>query len=211
MDFIELNSEVQQIVRRPDLVTRIESAIKSATLKLHTTDFYFRDLVEEGVQFDTPNTITNFNPRDIFERYRKVAYVRYWHYDDADVVNLGRPGKVLDHVELGEVLDYYGFPRTEIYYESGELLQIRTKVALSHALIGVYQFPDLNEESYTSWIARDYPYSIVYEAAAKIFGQIGNANQQALMVEEARNQLAILQIQSTLQPTTSGGGYAAHN
>lgn len=208
MDWTQLNSEVQQIVRRPDLVSRIESAVRSAILKIHTTNFYSRDIAELGVEFNAPDTVTNFDPRELFPRFRKIAYIRRWLYDESDSVNLGRPGGVLDHVALGNVLDYYGFPKTEIYYEAGELLQIKTALPLDYALVGVYQFPDMNEQTFDSWIARDYPYAIVYEAAAKIFGQIGNTAQQSAMLDEAKDQIVILQMQATEQPTTSGGGYA---
>ena len=108
MNFAELNAEVQQIVKRPDLTTRIESAVRAAILKLHTTNFYPRDIEELAVQFNYPNYVTNWNPRDTFDRFRKISYIRFWNYDANDSVNNGAPGPMLEHVEIKDVLDYWG-------------------------------------------------------------------------------------------------------
>lgn len=201
MNFTELKEEVQAIVKRPDLTNRIESAIRAATLKLHTTSFYPRDVREEAVAFTYPDVITNFDPRDIFPLFRKIAYIRWWNYDPADTDSAGRPGRLLTPAEMGDIVDYYGFPKLNIYYEAGTLIQIKTTQPLSHCLVGVYVFPKVTpSEEFESWVAEDYPWAIIYEAASKVFGQIGHTAQANAMQQEAGQQLVLLTMQSTKEP-----------
>lgn len=199
MDLDELNTEVQNIVKRPDLTARIASAIQASILKLHSANFYPKDISEQGVEFPYPNVITNFDPRVIFTRYRHMAYIRIWNYDESDSENLGSPGALLEPTDLGNIVDYYGYNKLNIYYEAGNLIQVRTKIALDHCLIGVYLYPDVTTGAFDSWIAREFPWIIIYDAAARILNQIGDSRAKDLQAEVAQ-QLITLNMQSTAEP-----------
>ena len=44
------------ITNRPDLINETKLAVKAATLKIHQSDYYYRDLIEQGIAF-LPQTI----------------------------------------------------------------------------------------------------------------------------------------------------------
>ena len=184
MNYTELYEEVQKLVKRPDLQSTVDSAIKAATLKAHQSDFFFNDLVESAVQFDEARYIQTFNPKEIFPRYRQAKYVRVWEGD-----RCGDATYFLEHIGIEAALDMYGYTRTEVFYFSGTNLQIRTKIPLLRCLFGAYVHPTITPtENYSSWIAEEYPFAIIYEAARSVFLGIGFTEQsrgmQALVAEQ---------------------------
>ena len=44
-------------------------------------------------------------------------------------------------------------------------------------LMGVYVSPDVTSLNYNSWVADNFPYLIIHDAAAKVFQSIGNLEQ----------------------------------
>lgn len=168
MNFTELVNEVSIIVKRPDLVDRIQGAVRAATEKMHSLDFWYRDLVEVPVQFDREFYIQNFDPRQVIPRFRKAKYIRIWRGDIT-----GGPAEFLDPIQIEEAIDAYGYTKTNVFYMAGQLLQIRTTCSVLRVLFGAYKFPVTSPiESYESWIADDYPWAIVYEAARAIYRSI---------------------------------------
>lgn len=188
MTFNELVDEVMSLVARPDLTSKIESAVKSATLKAHTSGFYYNDIVELAVQFDAPRTIQTFDPSDVSSYYRRAKYMRIWN-GDTD----GEAGPFIEHINTEAALDPYGYLRLNVFYMAGKFLQIRTREELEKILFGFYRYPDITSATYDSWIAVELPYTIVYEAARVIFLQIGYQEQSASMralVQEEYSKLA---------------------
>lgn len=188
MNFQELCDEVVLITKRPDLRDLIESRVRAATLKAHTKDFFYKDVVETGVAFPIPGTVTSFRPADLVQRYRKPRYIREWLYDASDPVDFGRGGKLLRSIDIANVRDSYGYFRSDVYYLAGDVIQIRSSVALSHILFGAYVYPDVTPNGYSSWIAEEMPGVIYHEAARQVLMSIGATTQaeaQAQMVAEA--------------------------
>lgn len=190
MTFPELFSEVLLIVKRPDLTTRIESAIKAATLKMHHSDFYYKDLVEVPVQFTETSILQSFTPSEILPRFRKAKYIRFWQGG----VN-GQPGPFLEHIQIENSLDSYNYMKENVFYMAGTQLQIRCSPAVQHILFGCYLHPQVAPiESYDSWVAREYPYAIIYDAARTIFRSIGyseQANEFAGLASEILSEIKI--------------------
>lgn len=175
MNFTELCNEVQIIVKRPDLAERIQSAVRAATEKLHSLDFWYRDLVEVPVQFDRDFYLQNFDPRQVIPKFRKAKYIRIWE-GGVD----GRATIFLDPIQIEEAIDGYGYEKTNVFYMAGQLLQIRGTCNILRVLFGAYRFPTITPaESYSSWIAEDYPWGIIYEASRAIFRSISMAEEAA--------------------------------
>lgn len=187
MTFNELVAEVMELTRRPDLQTRTEQAVRAATLKAHHSDFFYKDLYEQSVEFGQEYYIQNFLPTDIFTNFRKAKYVRFWNGD----VN-GYAGAFLEPIQIENALDDYGCNKTNVFYMAGQLLQIRTSAPIKRCLFGAYLHPQIiPANSYCSWIAKEYPYAIIYEAARVIFKGIGldqqTSEMTSLVAEEYRN------------------------
>lgn len=190
MNFSELVSEVLLIVKRPDLQPRIESAVRAATLKMHQSDFFYPDLVEVPVQFTNADTLQNFLPTDIVPNFRKVKYIRMWQ-GDVD----GSPGRFLTPIQIENSLDGYGYMKENVFYMAGQLLQLRATDPIKRVLFGCYVHPIVTPvASYKSWIADNYPYAIIYEAARTVFRSISyqeQANEYAGLTAEILREIQI--------------------
>lgn len=196
MNFAEIRAEVLNLTKRPDLTTQTNSAITSATLKAHQSNFYYKDIVEVAVEFGTSQNIQNFLPTDVLPRFRKAKYIRQW-YGDATT---GQPGAFFTPIQIENSLDAYNYIRTDVFYMAGQLLQIRGTNAVNRILFGAYQHPQATETGYNSWIANELPYAIIYEAARIIFLSIGQqelSTGMASLVSEVYRDLLISYVDDT--------------
>ena len=202
MDYPELIAEVIEIVKRPDLAARISSAVQSATLKAHHSDFYYRDLRESGVVFDSERFVQNFDPRDIFPKFRKAKYLRFWR----DVAPTGPSqeglgaGAFLTPVMIENAQDSYRTDRVNVYYMAGDLLQIRVSHPWKHFLFGAYVHPTVTQDGFSSWIAEEYPWAIIYEACRSVFQAIGFQEQSSEMRLQVAEQYQMLKVNSVGMP-----------
>jgi len=182
MTFDELVAEVYLLTNRPDLEAETKSAVKRATLKAHQTDFYSKDIYESGIEFPTADYRQSLDYITLFSNFRALKYLRRVEDENDDV------GKFFDIVQPEEVLDAYGRNRNDIAYVAGRVLEIRSSVSFSKALLGAYVLPIVREGAYLSWVAEQHPYAIVFEAARVIFKSIGfdeeSAQYNQLVAEE---------------------------
>lgn len=177
--FAELLEFVYEQTNRRDLVALTKQAVQAATLKLHNSDYYPKDLREESLILSAPANFVQLEYRSLFPRYRALSYLRA---TDATYTDDGVKYTILTP---GEVLDSYSVNREDVCYLSGELLQLRSRNAVQHLLIGIYQHPDITESGYNSWIATEYPFAIVFEAAAKVSKTIGHAERAQQLERDA--------------------------
>lgn len=182
MTFDEIVAEIYLITNRPDLVADTEAAVKAATLKAHKTDFYSKDIHETGVEFETATFRQSLDYILLIPNLRSLKYFRRVEDENDDV------GKFLDVITPEETLDSYGCNRSDIAYIAGRVLEIRSSVEFSKALLGAYVYPIVTPKSaYTSWVAEQHPYFIIHEAARRIFisvGQLEEAGGQTRLVAE---------------------------
>ena len=108
---------------------------------------------------------------DVVPRYRKLKWIR--KYDNVSEL----PGDFLTVIDVPEILDDYGIERENIAYEAGQNIQISSNTELQYMLMGVYVSPDVTSLNYNSWVADNFPYLIIHDAAAKVFQSIGNLEQ----------------------------------
>jgi hypothetical protein len=194
MNLTELRAEVVTLTSRPDLdVTgQILLAVRNATLKMHQVDYFPKDIYEVTLAFTTSTFLQQFDLPTNIPRWRALKYLR--KYD----ITTGTPGKFFEPIVPENVLDDYSVQRDDVVYLGGDTLQIRSSTAFQHALLGAYLNPDITVSGYTSWIARDYPYVIVNEAAAIIL-KISGKDEEARLLREMNNEnIALLRISNTL-------------
>lgn len=188
MTLAELISEVYTITGRPDRVAETASAIKSATLKAHQSDYFYKDVFETGVAFDSSAYVQQLDYRTLLPLWRAVKYLR--KYDNTNAV----PGNFLNLIVPEQVLDRYMVEKTNIYYVAGAYLNIRSETEEQYFLLGCYLNPDITTATYNSWIALDHPYAIVYDAAATVFKAIGKDEEAAAYRGLVAEQLQLLKI-----------------
>lgn len=186
MTLNELIAEVYTITNRPDLVAQTLTAVRSATLKLHQSDYYYKDLRETGVSFTTAEYTQQIEYRTLFPKWRALKYVRKTDSAGTDT------GKFLDIILPENVLDDYKINRNDVAYVAGDVIQIRSSTELQYILLGRYDNPDITQANYNSWIALDHPYAIIFEAASTVFKMIGDTDQFAAYTGLAGMQLVEL-------------------
>lgn len=190
--FNELLADTYIITNRPDLVNATKLAIKAATLKAHQSDFYPKDLYETGITWPTPEYLQSIDYRALIPRWRAFKYLR--KYTNGTT---GAPGSFIQLLTPEQTLDSYSINREDICYLAGEMLEIRSSTLDQYMIIGCYVNPVLDENTYSSWIALDHPYAIVYEAARSIFKQIGWDEQAQQIRQEVAEQYQILKQEVT--------------
>lgn len=195
MNFQEIYDEVIVITKRPDLVDRTKQAIRSATIKAHHSDFYFKDLYEVPIQFTNLFFLQSFAPTEVVSTFRMAKYIRLWNGDTN-----GAPGKFFTPIQIENSLDLYQNIKTDVFYMAGQLLQIRGACTLDKVLFGCYVNPVITPETaYSSWIAVEQPYAIVYEAARQVFKSFSftdQANEYSKLVAEEYAELKLTYVDS---------------
>jgi hypothetical protein len=186
MTLAELIQEVYTITGRPDRVAETASAIKSATLKAHQSDFYYKDIFETGVAFSSAAFIQQLDYRALLPLWRANKYLR--KYDN----NTGTPGAFLTLIQPELVLDRYTVEKTNIYYFAGAYANIKSETSEQYYLMGCYLNPDITTAGYNSWIAKDHPYAIVFDAAATVFKAIGKDEEAASYRTMIPEQIAMI-------------------
>jgi len=188
MTFNELLEEAYLLTDRRDLEAETKSAIKAATLKAHQSDFYSKDIHETGVEFDNCDYRQALDYISLIPNLRALKYFRRVQdqYDDT--------GTFLEVILPEELLDSYGVGRRDIAYIAGRILEIRSAVPFQYALMGAYVLPIVTETGYSSWVAEQFPFAIVYEAARVVFKAIGYDEQSATFTQLLAEQYQLLKM-----------------
>lgn len=194
-DFATLVADVKTITNKPELITETELAVKSATLQLHRSDFFYKDLLETALQFSAEGYLQSIDYRTLFPRFRALKYLRKW-----DGTNEG-VGDFFQIATPEDVLDSYNVQVSDIVYGAGDVLQIKSSTSILYALIGLYQNPIVADAAtYSSWIALEAPYAIVWKAVQIIrstvmrdpIGSQAAAEQAMLEFSEVKNSNILL-------------------
>ena len=194
MTLNELIAEVYTITNRPDLVAQTLTAVRSATLKLHQMDYFYKDLFETGVTFSSATYLQQLEYRTLVPKWRALKYIRK---TDSTAYQDGAFLEVLGIPE--QVEDAYKINRVDVCYVAGSVIQIRSSTQLQYILLGCYVNPDITVAGYNSWVALDHPYAIVFDAASMVFKMIGDTDQFAAYTILAGQQAAEVRM-SNIQP-----------
>lgn len=188
MTFDELIEEVFIITNRRDLVAETESAVKSATLKAHKVDFFSKDIFESGIEFANSDFRQSLDYVTLFSNFRSFKYFRRVEDENDDV------GKFIDIITPEEILDEYGRNRNDIAYVAGRVLEIRSSIEFTKALIGAYVYPIVRKGAYLSWVAEQAPFAIIHEAARRIYLSIGNREESQIQKNFVAEEYAELKL-----------------
>lgn len=182
--FTALLDDVYTLTNRSDLVAETTVAVRVATLKLHQSDFYPRDLVESRVQFSAADYFQALAYKSLFPGWRALSYARKYES--------GAPTEVLEIISPTNILDSYSVEKENVCYVAGAVLQIRSLTQINEVLVGFYQNPVTLPDTYASWIADVYPFAIVLEAAATVFKMIGKDEEASTYRQLAGEQLLMV-------------------
>ena len=184
MTLTELRQEVYTLTNRPALVAETLTAIRSATLAIHQSDYFYKDLFETGVSFLAPAFTQQIDYRSLIPKWRAFKYLRKTDSTGQE------QGQVYRVITPEEILDQYQTNQTDVCYVAGSVIQIRSATELQYAMLGCYVQPEITESGYNSWVAIDHPYAIVFAAAATVFKAIGDTEKFAAYTQLANMQMA---------------------
>ena len=190
MNLAELVTEVYAYTSRPDLVAKTLSAVKAATLKMHHSDYYGRDLIEQEINFASALNYHTYDYTVGFPQFRALKYLRY--LDKTVTPNV--KGDFFQIIEPEQIVDGYNVTRENIVYLSGAALIIKALTEFRYGWISYYKHPVITDGGYTSWIAVEHPYAIVYEAARTICKFVGKLDSAASLEKSLNEELALLKI-----------------
>jgi len=173
MTLNELIAEVYTLTNRPDLTAETLSAIKAATLKAHRSDFYSKDIYETGISFGSLEYRQGLDYITLISNFRAFKYLR-----KADSA-IDDTGVFFTVITPEEVIDSYGKNRTDIAYVAGRTLEMRSSTLFQYGLLGCYVLPIVTTNGYSSWVAEQNPFAIIYEACRVIFKSIGYDQQSS--------------------------------
>jgi hypothetical protein len=162
----DLVTEVNYHVKRPDLLAAMESHIKNAILKLHTLDYWHRDLVETSFAFTTAAPVYQFEYKQLFPNLRKPKYLQTIDNNTGELV------RMLTSIGIAEIQDRYKRLKDYVWYLAGDSIQIRTSDKPTNFGIGYYKYPDLVNVQ-NSWIVEECKPAVVYETCRTMFLTIG--------------------------------------
>lgn len=190
MNFNELIAAVYVETNRPDMVEDTKQKVFSSTLKMHCLDYFYKDILEAQIVFAASSYIQQLDTSAML-RFRNISALR--RYDpslqasqlDPTVmppitwVN-GIPTSNMPFYEIITpdcVLDEFGYERLNVMYQAGTSINIKSAVPLQYALAAWYAYPSLDISGggaqYSSWIATEFPYAIIYDAASALLTMIG--------------------------------------
>lgn len=188
MDLATLVKKVYTETNRPDLVDETLQAVLEATLSIHTYDNFYKDIREALVVFDNPLSFIQQIDVTSIPFYRNIAYIKKSSpaLSSPEQFNTLLPSSfycppnqliLLTHKDIADIMDRYGYEFVDIWYQAGRNINIKSSTALQFAMVGWYAYPRVNVENdgvgYTSWVANEQPFAIIYKAAGQVFAKIG--------------------------------------
>jgi len=192
-DLASIIADVYTLTNRPDLIAETLLAVKSATLKAHQSDYYPKDLAEVSIQFAAADYYQTLYYKSVVPRLRSLSYVRIFDnsYNTSDPYSQTATD-FLEILNPNQVLDSYNTNKTNVCYLAGDSIEFRLYTQQQYFLLGAYLNPDVTSDGYSSWIADEHPYLIVYEAARVVFKTIGYDEQSSTYEKLVLEQLQLL-------------------
>lgn len=192
MNFGELCQAVFVITGRPDLLAETQLAIQKATLKFHMVDFWKRDRFEKVLTF-TSAAAVQIDIAAQFERFRKFRTLAPWDPVGLKVLpcedRMTGELRALKEIDPDALFDAYGADKSDVFYMSGQSLNIRFSYGQSGLYAAWYKYPLVAPNNYNSWIADMYFPIIVEQAAGEILIAIGQIEDAARFLDPVRGTI----------------------
>lgn len=180
MTWQEIYNEVVSLTNHPEMVAETTSAIKAATLRNHQRDYFARDIAEAQIILPSSDFYQQFDIFATFPRFRAIKWLRKYDpagQDPLSLANTGASGAFFKILDPDAVIDGYGIHKPNIAYIAGRNLNLRSDTTVRFLLAAWYQNPLILSTNYSSWIAEQVPYAIIFDAVSLIFQTLGHQDQ----------------------------------
>jgi hypothetical protein len=161
-----------------------KTAIRTATLRAHCTDFYHRDAFA-GILDYTP--VSGQSWADIADVYTSIPRLRGIKFVQCLNPANNAPTENLEYRDVDDTYDKYGQLRYGSYILRGTVLRVYPRLHTGRLDVHSFILPVVTEVGYSSWIANDFPEEIATWAAAVVLHRTGAAEQANVIL---RSQVA---------------------
>lgn len=170
MNFSDIVTEVMSIVKRPDKLVEVRSAVNATVQYCATTCDLARDLVEEVKTID-PALYAQSLALSGFPRFRKFRYIKPSNRNS--YIDPLSPDKIFVRktTPLGQVADIESLDK---YYIAGDSLVFKLCKTAPSLIVGYYKYPPVLTLSDTFWSMESMPYVIIEGAIARSFRLLGD-------------------------------------
>ncbi len=161
---------------------------------MHGLEFFYKDILTADVVFDIPAYLQTLDTSAL-PFFRSISYLRkdnprYSAFEASPYAGAIPPLSVngtilstsiarsfLKIITPDDILDEYMAEKSDVVYQAGGTIFIRSSTSLQFVNAGWYAWPNLDMANanvgYASWIANEYPYAIIYDAASAVLQKIG--------------------------------------
>jgi len=165
--------DVVTLTNRPDLAGETAVAVRTATISVHNSAAYPRDVETVPIKLPNPAYIVGIDAQVSLPRLRGISQIVGLDVDYNVIESLA-----IDVVELGDTKDpEYGTWKNNIAYLAGTAVNIRCSMPVYGFVIDYFMTPQVRPELYSSWIAMLMPDPIVYMAASIVLSTNGNEDK----------------------------------
>jgi hypothetical protein len=188
--FAEMVTAVNDITKRPELVTLTKQAVRQATLRAHHVDFFPRDRSSFVLTY-TPPTSTSFV--DITGLYTAIPQLRTPEFLQSEDTTTQAATENLEYLNsFKDFWDDGGIRKLSVFTQTGDSLRCSFASATGRARLWHYLNPVVTEANYASWIADMHKDEVAQWAAGIIWARTGlqeQANQAQAQVAGFREDL----------------------
>ena len=173
--FAEMQSAVNDLTKRPELVAVTNLAIRTATLRAHAVDFFPRDRASFALTY-TPPTSTAFV--DISGLYTSIPLLRTAEFlQSEDTLSLAATENLEYIQSVEQFWDEDNVRRYSVFTQIGDALRCSFAGATGRARLWYYVNPNVSSDCYNSWIADLYKDELAYWAAGIVWARSGFQEQ----------------------------------
>jgi len=173
--FASMQAAVNDLTKRPELVTVTNLAIRTATLRAHAVDFFPRDRSSFVFTYTPPNS-TSFV--DIPSIYTSIPLLRSAEFLQSEDALTYSATENLEYISSPEQFwDEDNLRRYSVFTQIGDSLRCSFASATGRARLWHYVNPDVSSGSYSSWIADLYQDELAYWAAGIVWARSGFQEQ----------------------------------
>lgn len=190
----DLQSLVVQRTGRPELVALTRTAIRTATLRAHHTDFFPRDGIRQTLQYIVDGSKVYADISDLYTSIPNLRAVKtvYCVGGLNDALT-----EQLEYRTVGDEYDHEGRLRPGVYVIHGSM-RIYPRVQTGKILVVGFAQPNVADATYASWIADMYPEEVATWAAAIVMQRTGAMEQAQTLQKESVMPFKELLVESHL-------------
>jgi len=173
--FAEMRTAVNDITNRPELTSITDMAIRLATLRAHSVDFFPRDRTSHVFSY-VPVTDSSFV--DIPNIYTAAPLLRTPDFLQSEDVLTYAATENLDYIpSVQDFWDEDNIRRYSVFTQVGETLKCSFASATGRARLWFYKNPDVSTATYSSWIADLHKDELAFWAAGIVWQRTGLLEQ----------------------------------